>query len=249
MTDRKQILGVDIDDIDMESAYTAFVSFIKGNKLRKVYTPNPEFLLNARKDIAFRDILNSGDLVLPDGIGVIICSRILNRPIRQRVRGVDFVKRCLDGSKDHPFSIFLLGASSENCRLAAKSISRDYPGVRVLGYQDGYYKKSDENLIVKTISALSPDLLLVALGSPRQEKFIEKYSNELSNVKCAIGVGGTIDILSGTVRLAPPVIRKAGVEWLYRLIKEPRRFMRIARLPVVILYAISQRIRGRKTLK
>ena len=245
MTDRKQILGVGFDDLDMDTAYAEFISFMKGNKLRKVYTPNPEFLLNARKDSAFRDILNSGDLVLPDGIGVIICSRILNRPIRQRVRGVDFVHKCLDGSKNNPFSIFLLGASLENCRSAAQNIAKNYPGVNVLGYQTGYYTADFEYSIVKRISVLSPDLLLVALGSPRQEKFIEKYSNELANVKCAIGVGGTIDVLSGNVKLAPPMIRKAGVEWLYRLIKEPKRFVRIARLPVVILYAIADRISGR----
>lgn len=180
-------------------------------------------MLNARKDIGFKNILNSGDLILPDGIGVIISSRILKRPLNSRVSGVDLVLMILERSNSFPVSMYILGSNEQNCKTAAENIKNNYSNVNVLGYQNGYYDPSYEVDIVKKINTLKPDLLLVALGSPRQEKFIDHHRQSLSNVKCAIGVGGTVDVLSGNTKLTPGIIRTAGLEWLYRTITEPKR--------------------------
>jgi len=236
------ILGIDFDDISFAAALEKSTAFLKGNSMKTIFTPNPEFILNARKDHSFKEILNKGDLVLCDGIGVILCSRILKRPIKERVRGIDLIKALLERSEKTPFSLFILGSSEENCRMAALKIKENHPGTNILGFRDGYYRSEEEDEIIDMINKLSPDLLMVALGSPRQEKFIA--DSRLKNCRCAIGVGGTVDVLSGNVRLAPQLLRKLGLEWLYRLICEPRRAGRMIRLPLVLLYALHERIWG-----
>lgn len=244
MENKQTILGVRFDNVDLSQAYDIFIKFVDGPSLKTIFTPNPEFLLNAKKDTRFKNILNSGDLVLPDGIGIIISSRILKRPIMNRVSGVDLILMIFERSNIFPLSIFILGSSEKNCQTAAENIKNSYSNVNVLGYQHGYYKSSDETDIVKRINDLSPDLLLVALGSPRQEKFIYEHKSSLTNVKCAIGVGGTVDVLSGNTKLTPGIVRKAGFEWLYRTITEPKRIKRVIRLPLVVIYALIERIKG-----
>jgi N-acetylglucosaminyldiphosphoundecaprenol N-acetyl-beta-D-mannosaminyltransferase len=242
MQKRIPILGIDFDDISFDDAVKTSSAFLKGGSTKTIYTPNPEFILNARKDQNFKEILNKGDLVLCDGIGVILCSRILKRPIKERVRGIDLIKALLERSEKTPFSLFILGSSEENCRIAALKIKENYPGADLLGFQNGYYRSDEEPEIIERINQLNPDLLMVALGSPRQEKFIS--DSRLKNFGCAIGVGGTVDVLSGNVRLAPPLLRKLGLEWLYRLIREPKRAGRMLKLPLVLLYALHERIKG-----
>jgi N-acetylglucosaminyldiphosphoundecaprenol N-acetyl-beta-D-mannosaminyltransferase len=241
MENRQTVLGIDFDCITLEESYKIFLSFIEGSSLKTIFTPNPEFIINSRKDHDFRRILNSGDLILPDGIGVILCSRILGKAIRHRVSGVDLVLRILKGSDTVPLSVFILGSTEVNCRDAINNINKKYPDAKILGYQNGYYDLRDEYSISERIDSMRPDLLLVALGSPRAEYFIDKYKDVLNNVKCAIGVGGTVDVLSGNTKLAPSSIRKAGFEWLYRIIKEPTRIKRAIKLPLVLIYAVCER--------
>jgi len=168
-------------------------------------------------------------------------------PLSERVTGVDFLTRILGWLEANDKSVFLLGSKPANeerasvADLAAESMLKKFPNLKIAGTNDGYFKGHEEAALVEKINASGADFLCVALGSPKQEKFIFNHKEEFSNIKAAIGVGGTLDVWAGTVKRAPEFYQKHGLEWLYRFIKEPVRFKRVLQLPVFMIKVIFSR--------
>ena len=229
------LLGVRVDDVSMDDAIKKAKEFLTESKLHFICTPNPEIIMAAQTDDEFRDILNSGDLNIPDGNGVVWASKQLKGPITERVTGFDFIHRIFELGEDIDISVFLLGAKPGIAEAAKEKIEEKYLGVKVVGTNDGYFSVEEEKEIIDKINAVKPDILLVAMGAPRQERFIYKYRNKL-NCKIAIGVGGCLDVISGNVKRAPKIFINTGLEWLYRCCSDYRRFKRIFTLPKFMYY-------------
>lgn len=232
-----KIVGIEIDKLDFLEAQEKISEFLEGDSFNMIFTPNSEMLLDAVKDRELENILNEAQLVIPDGIGVVIASKFYGTPLKERVTGVDLSMKILEMGAEKSSKLFLLGASEESVKMAAEKIQERFKGINVVGIRNGYYLEDEEEQIIDEISESGADILFVGLGAPRQEKLIYKYKDRLG-VKIALGFGGGIDTLSGAVKRAPEFYQKAGLEWFYRFIKQPSRFMRITKLPKFIVLAM-----------
>jgi N-acetylglucosaminyldiphosphoundecaprenol N-acetyl-beta-D-mannosaminyltransferase len=239
-----EIVGIRIDKVDFSEAQSKVNEFLDGDRLNMIFTPNSEILLDAVKDRELGDILNEAQLVIPDGIGVVIASKFYGTPLKERVTGVDLSAKILEFGASKGSKLFLLGATQASLELAAEKIKEKYKGINVVGIRNGYFSEEDEEQIIEEIINSHADILFVGLGAPKQEKFINKYKDKL-DVKIAIGIGGGIDIIAGTVKRAPEFFQKAGLEWFYRLLKQPSRFIRMTKLPKFILLALFDSASGR----
>lgn len=240
---KTEILGLQFDDLTLEEATQAGAEFLSGTGFHYVVTPNPEFILAAETDLEFKTILNQADLVLPDGIGVVYSAKILGTPLKGRVPGIDFASNMLEVLNEKGGRLFLLGAKPGVAEQAGERILEQHPNIVLCGTQDGYFK--DEQDVVRKVADARPDLLFVCLGAPKQEKWIARWGM-LTGAKLAIGLGGALDVFAGNVERAPEAWQKAGMEWAYRLKKEPQRIGRMARLPLVLTRAANQRVFGKK---
>ncbi|NLB80373.1 MAG: WecB/TagA/CpsF family glycosyltransferase [Clostridiaceae bacterium] len=216
-----EILGVNISNVTMEEA-VGYAKDFSTNGVFSVFTPNPEIIMLAQTDCDYKNILNSANMLLPDGIGVVIASRLLKNPLPERVAGYDFVCNLLQ----QQYSFYLLGAKPHVVELAADVLTKK--GVSVVGYHHGYFEQDDS--IIKDINDKKPDVLLVCLGAPKQEKWIIQNKNRLPDCIC-IGAGGTLDVLAGEVKRAPEFYIKFNIEWLYRSVMQPSRFKRLFVIP------------------
>ena len=235
---RTDILGVGFDDLTLEEAVARGTAFLEEDRFHYVVTPNPEFLLAAERDPEFCRVLNEADLVLADGVGVVYSARIMGTPLKGRVPGIEFAQdmlACLDEKKGR---LFLLGAKPGVAEEAGRRILERYPGIVLCGTQDGYFK-DEENVLLK-VAAARPDLLFVCLGAPKQEKWMARWGRH-TGARMAIGLGGALDVFAGKVERAPESWQKLGLEWAYRLKKEPQRAGRMARLPLVLVKAAGER--------
>lgn len=240
---KKEILGICFDDLTLDEAAQAGAEFLTGSGFHYVVTPNPEFILDAETDLEFKTILNRADLVLPDGIGVVYSAQILGTPIKGRVPGIDFASRMLAQLDKLGGRLFLLGSKPGVAEQAGAHILEQYPNIVLCGTQDGYF--TDELAVVRKVADARPDLLFVCLGAPKQEKWIARWGVH-TGAKLAIGLGGALDVFAGNVERAPEQWQKLGLEWAYRLKKEPKRIVRMARLPLVLGRAANQRLFGKK---
>jgi N-acetylglucosaminyldiphosphoundecaprenol N-acetyl-beta-D-mannosaminyltransferase len=212
-----------------------------GNEIFTIFTPNTEIIMFCNNDSELKRIINKGSLVLPDGIGLIYASRIRRLPLKERVTGYDTSIEILNIAVEKDYKVFLLGGAPGVAEKATENIRKEFGDI-VCGHQHGYFKgqhvghadHEEEKKIIKRINELKPDIIFVGLGSPKQEKWIEYHRNNL-DVKLVIGNGGTIDVLSGTVKRAPQFFQKLGLEWLYRLLSDPKRIKRQILLPIFIL--------------
>lgn len=237
------ILGIQVDSLQMNEAIAILNRWLMEDRPHTLFTPNAEILMAAQRDSGLKEILNSADMLAADGAGVVLASKILRRPVPEKVSGVDLVKRSFTDLARGKASYFLLGAKPGVAEAAAVNIINEYPGVVVAGCRDGYFKDSEEDEIIEQINNSGASVLLVALGAPRQENWIARNRDRLK-VKICAGVGGTIDVLAGTVALAPEFMRRSGFEWLFRLYKEPRRAKRMMDLPRFMVRVMLTRLRG-----
>ena len=240
---KTEILGVRFDDLTQQEAAQQGRQLLEEDKFHYVVTPNPEFLLAAEKDPEFRRVLNAADLVLPDGIGVVYSAKILGTPLKERVPGIEFAEAMLSALNEMGGRLYLLGAKPGVAEEAGRRICARYPALVLCGTHDGYFK--DEQAILPEIAAAKPDLLFVCLGAPKQEKWMARWGQH-TGAKLAIGLGGCLDVFAGNVQRAPERWQKLGLEWAYRLKKEPKRIGRMAKLPLVLVKAAGQRIRPDK---
>lgn len=243
------IIGVPINNINMNEAVSLVLLYMEEEKeeAKIVFTPNPEFVMNALKDEKFMDILNNSDLNIADGIGVVICSKILGSPLKERVAGYDLVQNIFSIIKNQEKTVYFLGASEKIIEEAKNRMEAKYRGLKIVGFHNGYFSEYEEYLIIEEINKLKPDLLLVGLGCPRQEKWIYDNKNKI-NTRVMIGVGGSFDVMSGNIKRAPNIFIKANLEWFYRLITQPTRFKRMLKLPLFLIEVIKYKFKGEKNV-
>lgn len=239
---RIDVLGVGFDNINMEQAVSKAIEMLETEGAKYVVTPNPEIVWLCREDNKLNTIVNNASLVLADGIGIIYGAKILGRPIKARVPGCDFAQELFKRIAGTDKTVYLLGAKPGVAEMAADNLKKTYPELNIVGCADGYFKNDDDP--VEKINAVSPDVLLVCLGCPKQEYWMSNNKDRL-NVKLMAGLGGSLDVFAGTMQRAPVKWQKLGLEWLYRLIKDPKRIKRMIKLPAFVFACIGQRIRGK----
>ena len=235
------IAGINIDNITMEQAVERVYDFIKSGKNHSIYTPNAEIMMDGITNKELREILNTSDMLVADGAGVVLASKILGKSVAEKVSGFDLAKNLLIASAKRPIKFFLFGGKPGIPERANANVICDYPGAEIVGTRNGYFTQEDESEIINQINNSGADILFVCLGAPKQEQWIHKHKEQLK-VKVCMGLGGTIDILAENVKLAPDFFRNHGLEWLYRLYKEPWRFKRMLRLPKFVLYILGVKL-------
>lgn len=229
-----KILGVKIHKVNMNEAFNVFLNLLNRNTCQTVFTPNTEIVMAAQNDKELKTILAQGDLVVPDGIGLIYASSVHNLGLEERVPGIELMDKMLKFCNTTKRSVFILGGKPGVADRAAENILEEYPSLRIKGTQDGYFTEEDELKVIDKINDARPDVLFVALGAPRQEKWISKHKKIL-NVKVAMGVGGGVDVWAGTAKRAPKFFQDIGMEWFYRLVKNPSRIGRMMAIPKFML--------------
>lgn len=235
---KQKLLGVDYDNVTMTEAVEIGKTLLKSPEPDYVVTPNSEILYQAQDDSKLLAVLNGASLVLPDGVGVIKASRILKKPLKEKVAGIEFGEAMLKYCADVGYSVFFLGSKPGIAESAAEKMSEKYPGLIIAGTHDGYF--SDNNVVVSLIKAAEPDMLFVCLGAPKQEFWMNEYSAG-TGAKLICGLGGSLDIFAGAADRAPELWIKLGLEWAYRLIKEPWRIKRQKNLPKFLMYVLKKR--------
>ena len=249
MSDSKQLQSLDIFGIpvtQLESyrhAEDMIVQRIRDQQKTFCVAINPEKIYRSQKDKNLMALINSANFHICDGVGVVAAARILHRKKIGRVTGVQLFLNLMARAEKEGLKVFLLGASPESNEGACQKLKEMHPGLKVVGRQDGYFK--DDQQVVKQINDSGADMLFVALGTPRQEKWIALHRDAINAPYC-MGVGGTFDIVSGRVEWAPKFFRKTGTEFLYRLICEPKRIKRQMVLPKFAFLVLKARLTGRK---
>jgi len=242
---RIKILGVPIDCVNMEQSLDAVDRMVRGDHAQTVIAINPEKVIKAQNDPVFLQWLNKAGLLIPDGIGVVVAVRQLMGENIARVPGAELMPEICRQSLDKGYKLYLLGASREVNDKAVKVLKEQYQGIKIVGNRDGYFDENDMPEIIEEINTTHTDILFVALGSPRQELWMEKYLPQ-TNIKVCQGVGGTFDVLAGNVKRAPILFRKIHLEWFYRLISQPGRLFRQTALPKFAYQVLKTRIIGMK---
>ena len=237
---RTDVLGVAFDNVTIDEAVDRALALLEEDGPHLVVTPNPEIVQRAEKDPEFAGILAQADLVLPDGVGVIYAAKILGRPLRARVPGIDFAAALLARIAGTGTRLFLLGAAPGVAELAAVNLRAAYPGLVVCGFHDGYFK--EDRPVADAIREARADLVFVCLGAPKQEKWIAA-NGAAAGARLYVGLGGSLDVFAGKVERAPESFQRLGLEWLYRLLKQPSRIGRMAKLPLFLVSAVGARIR------
>ena len=239
---RIDVLGVSFDDLTMDEAVEIALGFMQERRACYACTPNPEIVMAAKGDAALRAALSGAELVLADGVGITKAAAMLGTPLKSRVPGIDFASNVISRLAERGGSVYLLGAKPLVAEAAADKLTQTYPGIVIAGTNDGYF--TDDAPVIEKINAASPDFLMVCLGSPKQELWMSANAGRLS---CGLmaGLGGSLDVLAGNVQRAPETWRRLGLEWLYRVIKEPKRLGRVMKLPAFVLEAAAEGRRRR----
>lgn len=241
---KTDVLGVQYDNVTMEEAVARGREILLGTEACYCVTPNAEMAYEALHDPDFRHILNQAALVLPDGAGVVLGAKILKTPLKQKVAGIEFAQNMLPVYEELGSRLYLLGSKPGVAELAAKKMLEKHPKLCICGLSDGYFKEDGE--AVARIREARADVVYVCLGAPKQERFMYQHKDELG-AKLLAGLGGTLDGIAGTVKRAPRWMIRLQLEWLYRLIKEPKRLGRMMRLPKFVLAAVKSRMKGEST--
>lgn len=222
---RMEMMGCQMDNLTMEETLQTVEGFIRSGLPHQHVVVNVDKLVKASKDSELRRIINECALINVDGMPVVWASRLLGKGIKERVAGVDLFESLMQRAAQKGWRVFLLGAKEEVVSGVKQIYERKYPGLTVAGYRNGYWKPEEEPGVVDLIKAAQADLLFVAISSPKKEHFLGRYQAEMK-IPFAMGVGGTFDVAVGKVKRAPVWMQKAGLEWFYRFLQEPRRMFR-----------------------
>ena len=234
MAERVNILGVDVDAVTMAEAVDVVRRAMDTRAGVMVATANAEMLMRATHDEELRRILNASALVVPDGAGTVWAARHLGHAMPERVAGYDLAQELLRCAPAEGHSVYFFGSAPGVAEKAKAKAEQLYPGVEIVGVRNGFFKDEDNAKIIEEIRTARPDLLLVALGVPKQEKWIHAHLAQLG-VSVAIGVGGTLDVMAGVMKRAPHWMQKAKLEWLFRGLMQPKRAGRLLALPKFVL--------------
>ena len=240
MNDRVKILGVGVDSVTMQEALDRVDTFFEERKPVIIATANAEMLMRATHDEELKNILNAAELVVPDGAGTVWAAHHLGYEMPERVAGYDLAQELMKRAPSKNRKIYFFGSApgvAEKAKLKAEEL---YPNIQIVGTRNGFFTETDEPQIIADIKSAQPDLLLAALGVPKQEKWLAKYKDEL-NVPVSIGVGGTFDVMAGVMKRAPKWMQKAKLEWLFRAMLQPKRAGRLIALPKFVLKVHSSK--------
>lgn len=243
--EKVSIFGVEVFNVSFDEAFNMIREFLKENKLHTIMTPNTEIVMDAKNDEKMKNIINSGDLVVADGIGLIYGSKMRKIPLKERVTGFDLSMKMIELCREEGYSLFLLGTKPEVVKQAYENLKQDEK-LNIVGYHHGYFKGAhlgmndheEELAVIEKINSLKPDIIFLGMGYPKQELWIDHNKDRL-NSKIIIGNGGVIDILAGVSKRAPEVFIKLNLEWLYRLISDPARIKRQVAIPK-FLYSVMK---------
>ena len=243
--DKLSIMGVRIDNLSMDEVLKIAEEKIEKDEQYIIYTPNTEFIMMCQKDEEFLNLMNESDINIPDGIGLIYAGKIKKHPLKEKVGGYDLSVNLLKMANDKGLKLYVVGGKPGVAEAAMENVREKYPGIKIVGAQHGYFKGThlgkkgheEELAVIEDINKHQPHILFVGFGAKKQELWIE-YNKDLINANVIIGNGGTLDGLAGIVKRAPDIFIKLGLEWLYRLMKEPKRIKRQIVLPVFMLKVI-----------
>lgn len=238
-----EILGVRVDDATYADLLARVGEYVEEGGPRHIITVNPEMLVAAHDDPTLARMLNSGDLNVADGVGVLLASRLLGTPLQQRVTGSDGIYQLARLCAERGYRMFLLGAGPGVAERTARELQAAYRDLRVVGTYAGSPRPDDLETVTSRVQAAAPDLLLVAFGVPAEERWIATHRHRLG-VPVMMGVGGTFDFVAGVTQRAPTWMRAAGLEWSYRLMREPWRWRRQLALPRFVALVVAQRLRS-----
>jgi N-acetylglucosaminyldiphosphoundecaprenol N-acetyl-beta-D-mannosaminyltransferase len=226
MSERITLMGCEVDNLTMEETLGTIEGFIQSGLPHQHVVVNVDKLVKASRDPALRRIINECALINVDGMPVVWAARLLGKPLKERVAGVDLFEALMRRAGEKGWRVFLLGAREEVVSAVADTYQRKYPQLVLAGYRNGYWKgEEEEAAVVEQVRASRADLLFVAISSPKKEQFLGRYQLEMK-IPFAMGVGGTFDVAIGRVKRAPVWMQKAGLEWFYRFLQEPRRMFR-----------------------
>lgn len=234
------ILNIPFDNISNKEALDKLLEFLNEEKNHLLVTPNPEIVMEAQNNKLLFNIIKEADLVIPDGIGVVLASRLLNDKIRERVAGCDLIFELFNYINDTKETVYLLGGKPGVAKKAKSLMEKKYKNINIVGFHHGYFNNTEELLIINEIKNLKPSILLVGLGCPRQEEWIYK-NKDILPVKISAGIGGSIDVMSGNTKRAPIIFRKLNLEWLHRIMLEPSRIARVKKIPLFFLMVLKSK--------
>jgi N-acetylglucosaminyldiphosphoundecaprenol N-acetyl-beta-D-mannosaminyltransferase len=242
---RLKILNVWVDPVDMAAALDRVDAFVaQGRRPHAVFAVNPEKNYSVPEDPALHDIFRRADLLIPDGIGVVLAARFLHGVRLRRVPGVELMEKICERAAGTGHGVFIYGARDAVNERAAEILEERYPGLQIVGRAHGFVKESEMDDLVARINASGARILFLALGSPRQEQWFARHAASLSHIRVCQGIGGTLDTIAGTVKRAPHLWCACNAEWLYRLLKEPKRIRRQRLLPVFVWQLLRSLLNG-----
>lgn len=240
---RIDVLGVPVDCVTMAQSLDIVDDLVSGQKCQTILAVNPEKVMRAQSDPVLLSSLRAAKLLIPDGIGVVMAARILALGKLERVPGVELMQELCRRAPSRGYRIFLFGATLEANEIAKQVLTERYPGIRIVGHQHGFVKEHEMPALIDRINEARTQILFVGLGSPKQEIWMEQYRAQLKVNACQ-GVGGTFDVIAGRVPRAPQAFRTLNMEWLYRLLIEPRRLLRQSSLLRFALQVLRERASG-----
>ena len=240
MRDQIHILGIPIDKITMAGAMERIREFLRSDQHHLIITADASGIVQAGDDPEFKALFSTAALVTPDGAGLLWAAKRNGTPIEERVSGVDMVAKLCELSAKIGTRIYFLGAGPGVAKLAAEKLTLKYPGCNIVGYRDGYFKPDQDLEIAEEVAETKPDVLLVAMGIPRQEKFIAKTAHIIQS-KVSMGIGGSFDVHSGNVKRAPLWVQKLHLEWLWRLMLNPKKIAKVKLLPIFVQRVLAEK--------
>lgn len=229
MQSKVTILGIPFDNMTRKEFLKELYKRLNQEEKTFLVTANPEIVMYARDNEDYYELLKQADYIAPDGIGVVKASQALGTPIKERVPGFELMLGLLEIADLEKKNVYFIGAKEDIIELTIAKVKKEWPNINIVGYHHGYFNHADPEMIEK-VKETDPDMIFVAFGFPRQEKWISNYLSQVSH-GIAVGVGGSFDVLSGKTKRAPRLVQYFHVEWLYRLIRQPSRYKRMSVLP------------------
>lgn len=246
-TRRYSIVNIWVDALGIEQALQEIKAWIEsGERVYTVFAANPEKNFSVPKDPLLYEMFAKADLLIPDGIGMVLAARILHKAEISRVPGCELMERICALAAANGYPIYVYGAKETVNAQATETLTAKYPGLHIAGRSNGYVKEEDMETLVKDINASGAQILFLALGSPKQEQWIAAHADKLNTVRVCQGIGGTLDVITGKVKRAPEFFCKTGLEWFYRLLAEPKRWKRQMVLPLFAWRVVVQRLKRQK---